>query len=78
MTTHKYWYREPLDDVLTVATPEMLRDAIYLLIDNKIITRDSFLNTSGFLPADLKSICGLPDEFFSGYNQRIKPILRIV
>lgn len=78
MTTQKYWHKEPLDDVLTVATPEVLRDAIYLLIDNKIITRDSFLNTSGFSPADLRSICGLPDEFFSGYNQRMKPILRIV
>lgn len=78
MTTQKYWHKEPLDDVLTLADPEMLRDAIYLLIDNQIITRDSFLNTSGLSINDLKSICGLPDNFFSGYNQRKKPALRLV
>lgn len=78
ITRQKFWYDEPLDDVLTVAPPEVLRDAVYLLIDNKIITKDSFLNASGFSPADLKSICGLPDEFFVGCNKRIKPILRVV
>ncbi len=78
MTTKKYWHREPLDDVLTIASPEVLRDAIYLLVDNKIITRDSFLNASGLSSTDLKSICSLPNDFFIGCNQRMKPILRIV
>ena len=78
MTTQKYWHKEPLDDVLTVPSPEVLRDAIYLLIDNKIITRDSFLNSSGLSQTDLSSICGLPHDFFTGYNQRSKPIIKII
>lgn len=78
MTTRKYWHKEPLDDILTVAAPEMLRDAIYLLVDNKIITPIAFINASGLSPADLKYICGLPDEFFDGFNQRKKPILRVI
>lgn len=78
MTTCKYWYKEPLDDILFVTPPEILRDAICLLVDNQIITKDSFLNTSGLAVDDLKSICSLPDDFFDGYPQRVKPLLRVV
>lgn len=78
MTTQKYWHKEPLDDVLTIADPEMMRDAICLLIDNKIITKATFLNASGLSIADLKHICGLPDEFFDEFNQRKKPALRLI
>lgn len=78
MTTRKYWRKEPLDDVLTVPEPEMIRDAIYLLIDNKIITKATFIHTSGLSINDLKCICGLPDEFFDEFCQRTKPVLRLV
>lgn len=78
MTTQKYWHKEPLDDILTVPAPEMLRDAIYLLVDNKIVTPTAFINASGLSTTDLKYLCGLPDEFFDGFNQRKKPILRVI
>lgn len=78
MTTQKYWHKEPLDDILTIAAPEMLRDAIYLLIDNNIISKTAFINTSGLSATDLKHICGLPDDFFDDYNLRKKPILRLL
>ncbi len=42
----KYWRNDPLDGELSVAGPEMMRDAVYLLIDNKIITKTSFTQTS--------------------------------
>ena len=78
MTIQKYWHKEPLDDVLTVAEPEILRDAVYLLVDNRIITKDSFLNASGLSASDLQTICGLPDDFFIGIERRQKPVLRVV
>lgn len=78
MTTQKYWYKEPLDDVLTIASPEILRDAIYLLIENHIITKSAFINSSAFSIQDLKHICGLPDDFFDEIVQRKKPVLRLV
>lgn len=78
MTTQKYWHKEPLDDILTVADPEMLRDAIYLLVDNKVITKSAFINASALPLQDLKCICGLPDEFFDDFNQRKKPALRLI
>lgn len=78
MTIQKYWHKEPLDDVLTVAEPEILRDAVCLLIDSRIITKKSFLASSGLSAIDLQCICGLPDDFFSGVEQRKKPTLRVV
>lgn len=78
MTTQKYWHKEPLDDVLTVADPEMIRDAIYLLVDNQIITKAAFINSSALPVQDLKHICGLPDEFFDEFNRRKKPALRLI
>lgn len=80
MTTKKYWRKEPLDDVITIAAPEILRDAVYLLIDNKIITKNSLLIESGLSTCDLTKICALPDNFFTNcnYNQRKKPILKLV
>lgn len=78
MTTNKYWHKEPLDDDLIMAGPEILRDAIMLLIENGIFTRDSFINASALSINDLKSICALPDDFFDNYNRRQKPILRVI
>lgn len=78
MTVNKYWYKEPLDDVLTLQPPEILRDAVYLLVDNRIITSDTFLSASGLDVDDLKCICGLPNDFFANCSQRQKPILRVV
>ena len=78
MSTKKYWHKEPLDDILTIDPPEVLRDAIQLLIDNHLITKDSFINSSALSQNDLKSICGLSDDFFNGYNVRNKPVLRII
>ncbi len=78
MTTKKYWHKEPLDDVLVINGPEMLRDAITLLLENNILTRDSFLSVSALPPEDLKSICALPDDFFVGYGSRRKPMLKVL
>lgn len=78
MTTKKYWYKEPLDDILSIDGPEMLRDAVYLLIDNKIINKNFFLNNSALSIKDLENICSLPDDFFNDCNSRQKPILRVV
>ena len=78
MTIRKYWYSEPLDEELIVEPPEMLKDAINLLIDHNIISKTSFLNASAFSVEDLKKICSLPDDFFDGCVKRQKPILRVI
>lgn len=78
MTAKKYWYKEPLDDVITINGPEILRDAIFMLIENRIVTRDAFLNSTAMPKEDVKWICALPDDFFEGYSLRQKPVLRVL
>ena len=78
LTTNIYWYKEPLDDVLEIEPPEMLRDAVYLLIDNNIITRDTFLNKCALPAKDLQCICSLPDDFFDSCMRKQKPVLKVV
>ena len=78
MTVNKYWRKEPLDDVLTVAEPEVIRDAIYMLIERRIIKKSSFLRESGLSASDVEHICGLPEDFFADVEERQKPALRLL
>ena len=78
MTAKKYWRKEPLDDILTIESPEIIRDAIYLLIDSHILTKAAFIHSSALSIHDLKYLCGLPDEFFNDYVERKKPMLRLI
>lgn len=78
MTSKGYWHREPLDDVLTVHGPEILRDSILMLVENHIITKESFIKKAALSIGDLKSICQLPDSFFIETVSRQKPELRIL
>ena len=78
MTMKKYWRKEPLDDILTIESPEVIRDAIYLLIDSHILTKAAFIRSCALSIRDLKHLCGLPEEFFSDYVERRKPMLRLI
>ena len=78
MKTNKYWRNEPLDEVIQIEPPEILRDAVYLLIENDIITRHTFLDLCALPPKDLQFICSLPDGFFDSSMQKQKPVLRVV
>lgn len=78
MTAKGYWRREPLDDVLTVQGPEILRDSIMMLVENRIISKESFIHKASLSVNDLKSICQLPDSFFADTVSRQKPVLRIL
>ncbi len=78
MTIGRYWHKEPLDDVLQIEPPEMLRNAVYLLIDNHIITRHSFLDLCALPPKEVQCICSLPDDFFDSSLRKQKPTLKVV
>jgi len=48
-----------------------------LLIDYKVLTKDTFLNLTALATNDLKSIFSLPSDFFSEQEKRQKPILKV-
>lgn len=78
MSVNKYWHKEPFDDILTIQGPEMIRDAIFMLIDNNIITKNNFMEMIAINTYDLQSICNLPNDFFVVKVTRQKPIIKVI
>ena len=78
MSTNRYWRKEPLDDKLTIQQPELLRDAIKLIVDEQVISKKTFLEECAMSQRDVQTICELPDDFFDDFTYRKKPVLRLV
>ena len=77
MTAKKYWYKEPLDDQITLAPPEIIRDAIMMLVDNNIVSKELFLHLVKLSADDVINMCCLPSDYFDSCNRR-KPMLRVI
>lgn len=78
MSTNRYWRKEPLDDKLTIQQPELLRDAIKLIVDEQVISKKTFFEECAMSQRDVQTICELPDDFFDDFTYRKKPVLRLV
>ena len=59
MTQRKYWHREPYDDTMEVEKPIVLKQALNILLDNKIITKEQFLADNPYQPEELENLCFL-------------------
>lgn len=78
MTMKKYWRSEPFDNIIEIEPPEMLKNAVMLLVDRNIISKTFFLEKAAYSAKDLVKICSLPEDYFDEYKQRQKPFLRLV
>ncbi|MDR1773269.1 MAG: ImmA/IrrE family metallo-endopeptidase, partial [Clostridioides sp.] len=45
MTQNGYWHREPLDDTLKIEKPYLFKQAFEVLLDKKIFTKDTLLDS---------------------------------
>ncbi len=70
----KGWRKnEPLDDVLPVEEPTLLKDATEVLIDNEVLTKQEILNEINIYSSDIVEFCNLPTDFFeNSYSNIIK------
>ena len=75
-----YKLKEPYDDEIIFKKPSLLYNILMLLLDNKIISFDEFLNVSLLPNRLLSSICCLPSDFEEKYMNvpRIVPTIRKV
>lgn len=75
----KWRTREPFDDVIPVEQPQNLRGSIELLIENGLISRRELLRQTGLSAEDVRSLTGLPPDFFDTDPPnlvRLKPSVR--
>lgn len=75
----KWRTREPLDYVIPVEQPQNLRGSIELLIEDGFISRRELLRETGLSAEDVRSLTGLPADFFDTDPPnlvRLKPSVR--
>ena len=68
---------EPGDDTIKQEQPELIKDAISMMVDNNIKTRDIITDDLSIPPEDIASLCGLPSLYFNT-NTLKKPLLRLI
>lgn len=66
---HRGWKsREPLDDEISQEKPELIKDAITMLVENNVKTAVDIAEDSCLPKSELASLCGLPKSFFEAKN----------
>ena len=70
MNYHRIRKVEPLDDAFPVNHPTMLPEAVRMIVENGVFTRDQFEEALGINLADIESLCGVPDGYLD--NRVIK------
>jgi len=75
---HKGWRKqEPFDDEIIQEKPNLIKDAINMLIENKVKTARDIVDDLGFPARDIAALCGLKLSFFSN-SEIIKPKLSLI
>lgn len=64
LNIRKWRVKEPLDDVLEFERPNIVKEAIELLIDNGILTIEDFLEEVCLNYNDIENLCFLPEGYF--------------
>jgi Zn-dependent peptidase ImmA (M78 family)/transcriptional regulator with XRE-family HTH domain len=73
--------QEPLDDTIPIENPCLLKQAIEILEENKIITSKELLEDLCFPSCEIEALCELPSGYFKEYDEKIpklRPNLRVV
>ncbi len=63
---------EPLDEELLPERPGLLRDAIRLMIESRVITVNQLVDDTALSESDLRDLVGLDDDFFAPPLQRLR------
>jgi Zn-dependent peptidase ImmA (M78 family)/transcriptional regulator with XRE-family HTH domain len=76
----KNWRRkEPLDDSIDFERPNMINEALELLVNNNILTLEEFIDNICFNEKDIENLCFLPIGYFkSNIYKNNKPQLKII
>lgn len=70
--SRKRWRkREPEDDVIEQEQPVLLSQAIRLLVDGGIMTRDEIVDGIGLSGNFMEAFCSLPDRYFGHMNNNL-------
>lgn len=75
--SRKWRKHEPFDNDIAQERPELIKDAISLVVEAGLKSPREIQEELSFPVKDLAELCGLPKDFFDNVNLE-KPILRII
>lgn len=70
--------REPLDDVIEVEQPRLIRRAIELIVDERVVSRDAILAALALDSRDLEELASLPEGYLWGSDAPVRLLDRAV
>lgn len=59
MTKRRYWHKEPLDDKIAIEKPFACRQAVDLLLENNIVSKNDIVSTIGCNALEIEQYCFL-------------------
>lgn len=76
ISAKKWRVKEPLDDIIQIEEPELLKEACNLLFDNGVISKKDFVRFIGFPVSLIEGLCNL-EEGTLGKDEK-KTFLRLI
>ncbi len=76
----KSWRKiEPLDDVLTLEKPKLLKEAFEILIEHDVLDMETIFKEIPLLPEEIEEYCFIEENYFDRSKSFTrKPILKII
>lgn len=76
ISAKKWRIKEPLDDIIQIEEPELLKEACNLLFDNDVISKQDFVRFIGFPASLIEGLCNLEKGTLGKEDK--KPFLRLI
>lgn len=65
ISAKKWRIQEPLDDIIEIERPSILREAVELLLDNQVISANDMIRELAFSTKEVEKICFLEKDYLS-------------
>lgn len=77
MKIRRYWHREPYDDEMIMEKPIAHKQAFNILIENKLLTVNDFLNNNPYYPVELETMCFLDNGCLQGTISDMEKVISL-
>ncbi|MCC3668053.1 MULTISPECIES: helix-turn-helix domain-containing protein [Terrisporobacter] len=79
ISAKKWRIQEPLDDIIEIEKPSILREAIELLLDNHVISANDLVKGLAFSTKEIEKLCFLEDDYLASKEKnKQKFYLRVI
>lgn len=78
ISAKKWRVKEPLDDIIELERPTLLKEAIDLLLENNVVLLDELIRDLAFSRKEIESLCYLDKNYLGDDIESSKPKLRII